>query len=471
VLTWLHGDVSAPPAADARSIDDVIVATDVLARAREAIRAPRAVVVACGARGLGRRTLLAAVARDAGLEILRVDARRVTAWPEIARECRLVDRTPLIANADDHLERIGAELAPELDGPILLTTTGALPRWHRPAIAIELAPPSYAQRARAWAAAVPGGDAEALAGQYPLAPALIHAAGRAIQARSHGRAPAAADVSAGVRAVIDDRFGELARRVEVTQTWDDLVLAPDQLDAIVELCARIRRRRTVYEQWGFAAKVGKGLGVAALLSGPPGTGKTMVAGLIARELGLELVQADPARITSKYLGETEKHLGALFDAAEASGAILLFDEAEAMFGKRTDVNSSHDRYANLETGYLLQRLERFTGICLLTSNHDAQLDPAFQRRLAVHVRFELPDERERAALWRAILPADAPLAGEVDFAALAGRFGLAGGHIRNAALRAAFLAADEGCAISRSHLEHAARLEVEAMGKIAAVTL
>ncbi len=242
----------------------------------------------------------------------------------------------------------------------------------------------------------------------------------------------------------------------------------EQAQSIAELIARIRQRRTVYETWGFAAKVGKGLGVSALFSGPPGTGKTMVAALIAKELHLELYQVDLGKLVSKYIGETEKQLGELFDAAEAGHAILLFDEADSLFGKRTDVKSSNDRYANLETNYLLQRLETFTGICLLTSNHEANIDPAFQRRLSLHLRFEVPDEEERAKLWRAMLPDAAPVVANLDFAGLARRFEMSGGYIRNAALRAAFLAADEGSSISDAHLEHAARLEYEGMGKIVA---
>jgi ATP-dependent 26S proteasome regulatory subunit len=482
VLTWLHGDESVDPELAAcasvtqgKEMQDVVVAEDARERARQALRTPGAVVVARGASGLGRRTLLAAVAREAGIAVLEIDARRVpttaVAWKAIARECRLLERAPLVAHADEQLGLIGDALACELDTTILVTTAGKLPHWERPAIAVELRAPSTTERARVWASALPGADAHELARRYSLAPALVHAAGRAIRARAHGRQVDSTDVHAGVAAVVDDRFGELAHRIDLTQTWDDLVLAPDQLEAIVELCARIRRRSTVYEAWGFAAKVAKGLGVTALFSGPPGTGKTMVASLIARELELELVQVDTARVTSKYIGETEKHLDAVFDAAETAGAILLFDEADALFGKRTDVRSSHDRYANLETGYLLQRLERFTGICLLTSNHETHLDPAFQRRIAVHVRFELPDEHERAALWRAMLPRAAPIASQLDFAGLASRFALAGGHIRNAALRAAFLAAEEGSAISQAHLEHASRQEAEAMGKLAAMTL
>jgi SpoVK/Ycf46/Vps4 family AAA+-type ATPase len=295
----------------------------------------------------------------------------------------------------------------------------------------------------------------------------MHAAASAAQARAIERRVVPADIEAGIRAVLDDRLGNFAKRVEVTQTWADLVIPEDQARSITELIARIRQRRVVYEQWGFAAKVGKGLGVSALFSGPPGTGKTMVAALIARELGLELYQVDMGKLVSKWIGETEKHLGELFDAAEAGHAILLFDEADSLFGKRTEVKSSNDRYANLETNYLLQRLETFTGICLLTSNHEANIDPAFERRLSLHVRFELPDEDERAKLWRAVLPAAAPVE-RIDFTSLARRYAMSGGYIRNAALRAAFLAADEDSAITTAHVEHAARVEYEGMGKLAA---
>jgi SpoVK/Ycf46/Vps4 family AAA+-type ATPase len=258
--------------------------------------------------------------------------------------------------------------------------------------------------------------------------------------------------------------------VTVSQTWDDLVLPQDQLETISELVARVRERRRVYEDWGFAAKVGRGLGIAALFSGPPGTGKTMVASLVARELGLELYRVDLANIVSKWIGETEKQLGGLFDAAEAGHAVLLFDEADSLFGKRTDVRTSNDRYANLETNYLLQRLETFSGVCLLTSNHESSIDAAFLRRLALHVRFETPDERERENLWRAMLPAPAPR-DEIDFSLLARRYEMSGGYIRNATLRAAFFAADRREAISHRDLDRAARLEYEAIGKIANASL
>jgi len=300
-----------------------------------------------------------------------------------------------------------------------------------------------------------------LAAMYPLSPALIAAAGAAA-ARAGG------DVEAGVRSVVDDRLAGLASRVSVTQTWDDLILPGDQFVALIELVARIRRRQRVYEDWGFGDKLGKGLGVATLFSGPPGTGKTMCAGLVARELGTALYQVHLDRLTSKWIGETEKNLAALFDAAEACHAILLFDEADSLFGKRTDVKSSNDRRANQEVNFLLQRLETFTGICILTTNHETALDDAFRRRLAVHVRFALPDTEERKHLWRALLPPAAPRAPDVErcYDTLAEQFELSGGHIRNAVLRAAFLAAEEGSGITHELIERAIRAEFREIGKL-----
>ncbi|HEU0036392.1 MAG TPA: ATP-binding protein [Kofleriaceae bacterium] len=445
------------------------------------------VLVVSATPGSGRRTLIHAVARERGLDVLDVDARKLSherntcaiQLARVARDCILLGRIPLIANVEvlaegeqPRLDLFDSELFAHFAGPVAVTCGLDRPafQWNRPAIIVELGAPTFDQRARLWRTTLGQGtqqDAEHLANQYPLAPGLIHRAAAAAKARAAGEKLTPEDIYAGIRTVLDDRLGDYARRVTVTQTWDDLVLPQEQVDAIVELMARVRQRRKVYEQWGFGPKVGKGLGVSALFSGPPGTGKTMVAALIARDLGLELYQVDPGKIMSKWIGETEKNLGALFDAAEAAHAILLFDEADALFGKRTEVKSSNDRHANLETNYLLQRLESFTGICLLTSNHESNIDPAFQRRLSLHLRFELPDEVERAHLWRAMIPAAAPVAPDVDMGSLAKRFAMSGGYIRNAALRAAFLAADEGSAISSVHLERAARLEYEGMGKIA----
>ncbi len=492
VLAWLHGDSRVQGSAVREHADqttELLALHPDVAGSLASTRLQHATFVACGLRGLGRRTALRGLADKQSVVTLDVDAATLPKAVDdlkaqlrrIARECKLLGRAPLICNIDalvddkgqTRVDLVGSELVSEIEGPVFVTCGVNRPamRWGRPTVVIAMKPPTGDQRAALWLNELGQGtleDGEHLATMYPLAPALIHHAAKAAKAHASGRVLEPEDICAGVRAVLDDRLGDYAKRVEITQTWSDLVLPDDQREAIQYLIARIRQGRTVFEQWGFAAKVGKGLGTSALFSGPPGTGKTMCAALIAKELGLELYQVDMAKVVSKWIGESERNLAALFDAAEAGHAILLFDEADSLFGKRTDVKSSNDRYANLETNYLLQRLESFTGICLLTSNHESNIDAAFQRRLALHVRFDLPDVGERAALWRAMLPAAAPVADGVDMSALARRFAMSGGYIRNAALRAAFLAADDGSPITVEHLERAAKLEYEGMGKIAA---
>jgi SpoVK/Ycf46/Vps4 family AAA+-type ATPase len=282
----------------------------------------------------------------------------------------------------------------------------------------------------------------------------------------------AAALAAGLRHNITERLAGLARRVDVTQSWDDLVVADDIGDQITALIGRIRHAHHVLDRWAYRSKIARGAGVAALFSGPPGTGKTMVAGLVARELDLELYQVDLSKVVSKWVGETEKHLAQVFDAAEEGHALLLFDEADALFGQRsTEVKGAVDRYANLEVNYLLQRIEAFGGITILTTNLDAALDAAVKRRLAAHIVFATPDEDERTRLWeRQIRTGAAPIARDVDCETLASTFpNMTGAHIRNAALAAAFLAAGEGASqISQEHLLRAGRAEYRSMGHVLA---
>jgi hypothetical protein len=453
------------------------------------------VIVLAGATGVGRRSLATASLASLGRGALEID---VSALPRdavgltavarrIARDCRIFGLTPVLTGLEllatqggdgvDRMAIVGRELVGSLPGHVLATSRPqpATMRWGRPVAVIDLPATTSAIRAVLWRRALghdvgSAEDLDYLVSHYPLAPAMIVRAGEAAHATAaaQGRELEASDLLAGISVVLDDTLGNLASRVRTTQRWEDVVLGEDQHAAVRELIARIRHRRTVHEAWGYARKVGKGLGLAALFSGPPGTGKTMIAGLIAQELGLPLYQVDLAKIVSRYVGETEKQLAQLFDAAEAGQAILLFDEADALFGKRTEVKSSNDRYANLETNYLLQRLETFTGICLLTTNHEHNLDPAIARRLALHVRFEVPDEAERACIWRAVLPVEAPVDGGLDVTGLARRYVLSGGYIRNAAMRAAFFAADEGVRIGLSHLTRAAKLEAEGAGQVVA---
>jgi SpoVK/Ycf46/Vps4 family AAA+-type ATPase len=249
----------------------------------------------------------------------------------------------------------------------------------------------------------------------------------------------------------------LAQRIAATTSWSDLVLPEPQVRLLRDIALNVRQRHRVYEEWGFAAKGARGLGISALFAGASGTGKTMAAEVLAGELRLDLYRIDLASVVSKYIGETEKNLKRLFDAAEGSGAILLFDEADALFGKRSEVKDSHDRYANIEISYLLQRMEDYRGLAILTTNLKSALDPAFLRRLRFIVQFPFPDAEQRAAIWRGIFPARTPTTG-VDSGRLA-QLSVAGGHIRNIALAGAFLAADRGERVGMGHLAEAARAE------------
>jgi hypothetical protein len=256
---------------------------------------------------------------------------------------------------------------------------------------------------------------------------------------------------------------ELANHVESSSDWHDLVLPEAQTSILRQIGIHSRQASLVHGEWGFGAQYVRGLGLSALFSGPSGTGKTMAAGVLARELDRDLYQIDLATVVSKYIGETEKHLRKIFDAAERSGAILLFDEADALFGKRSQVRDSHDRYANLEVSYLLQRMESYRGIAILTTNMQNALDSAFQRRLRFVVQFPFPDAPGRERIWRKVFPAAAPT-GSLDYEKLA-QLNVTGGAIRNIALLGAFLAADEGTAISMRHMLEAAHTEYAKLDK------
>lgn len=241
----------------------------------------------------------------------------------------------------------------------------------------------------------------------------------------------------------------------------DLVLPNDQVAQVRELIARYKRRTVVYQDWGFSPL--PSTGVVALFSGPSGTGKTLAAEIVAGELGLDLYKVDLSAVVSKYIGETEKNLRKVFDAAEAGGALLLFDEADALFGKRSEVKDSHDRYANIEVSYLLQRMEQYRGLAVLTTNMKEALDPAFLRRIRFVVQFPFPDASHRAEIWRRVFPAATPTEG-LDPARLA-RLHVAGGNIRSIALNSAFLAASADEPVMMKHLLQAARTECSKLGR------
>jgi hypothetical protein len=253
------------------------------------------------------------------------------------------------------------------------------------------------------------------------------------------------------------KMDELAQRIPPLATWQDLVLPETQHTILQDIAAHVRQRAKVYEHWGFAAKSARGLGIGVLFAGPSGTGKTTAAEVLAGALELDLYRIDLSAIVSKYIGETEKNLRQIFDAAEQSGAILLFDEADSLFGKRSEVKDSHDRYANIEVSYLLQRMETYPGLAILTTNLKQSIDQAFLRRIRFVVQFPFPDAAQRAVIWRRVFPAATPTE-MLAFEKLA-RLNIAGGNIRTIALNAAFLAADAGEPVRMHHLLRATRVE------------
>jgi SpoVK/Ycf46/Vps4 family AAA+-type ATPase len=256
--------------------------------------------------------------------------------------------------------------------------------------------------------------------------------------------------------------------VQNRYSWSDLVLPAAQRQQLREVVDHIRFHERVYADWGFGDKHSLGRGNNVLFSGPSGTGKTMAAGIIATELGLDIYKIDLSAVVSKYIGETEKNLSRIFTAAETANAILFFDEADALFGRRSEVKDSHDRYANVEINYLLQRMEEHEGIVILATNLSRNLDDAFLRRIQFAVTFPQPEKEERLLLWRQVFPAQAPLATDLDFDFLARRFKLTGGSIKNIAVGAAYLAQCEGGAIGMRHVVLAAKREFQKMGKICA---
>jgi hypothetical protein len=330
----------------------------------------------------------------------------------------------------------------------------------RPAIVLEVRHPRLEEQRAAWEAAL-GTPADSVAAQFSLSLSEIHTVAAEVHARAAKDADSVQCAWDLCRVRLRARLDGLARRVDARAEWDSLVLPAPELETLRAIAAQLRQRVTVYERWGFAAQSSRGLGISALFHGPSGTGKTLAAEVLASSLQLDLYRIDLSSVVSKYIGETEANLRRVFDAAEESGAILLFDEADALFGKRSEVKDSHDRYANIEVSYLLQRMEEYRGLAILTTNLKTALDSAFLRRLRFVVQFPFPDAARRAAIWRTVFPPGVPTSG-LDWSRLA-TLRVAGGNIRSIALNAAFLAADAGESVTMSHILAAARSEYSKM--------
>jgi AAA+ superfamily predicted ATPase len=461
-----------------------------------------------GPRGVSKRSAAEALAAEVGACLLVCDLSRALDAADFGQALKLVFREAQMQDAILYLDGVDSlhtsERAPhaKLFGAALDACAGvAILAGEREGLAggshgslgvIDVPFPAqdFAQRRACWLDALrrrgvmlDDAGLDALAGRFRMTRGQIESAADAAVQRalwreaaltpddsdgSHGAPgllPKLSDLFASARAQASHNLGDLARKVEARYDWGDIVLPDDQLSQLKELCRQVKHRHVVYGEWGFGRKLSLGKGLNALFGGPPGTGKTMAAEVVARELSLDLYKIDLSQVVSKYIGETEKNLDRIFREARASFSILFFDEADALFGKRSEVRDAHDRYANIEVGYLLQKMEEYDGIAVLATNLRQHMDEAFIRRMHVIVEFPFPDEQYRRRIWEVTFPRETPLAGDVNFGTLAAEIKLPGGNIKNIALTAAFFAAEEGSAVHMRHLERAARREHQKLGR------
>ncbi len=309
---------------------------------------------------------------------------------------------------------------------------------------------------------------EALSGQFRLSPGQIRDAVQFAQCQKalSGSKITCADLFTACRSQSNQKLQDMARKISKRARWEDIVLPESQLAQLKEICTQVKHRSQVFGEWGFDQKLSYGKGLSVLFSGPPGTGKTLAAEVIAHALGLDCYQIDLSGLVSKYIGETEKNLAKVFQEAETSNAILFFDEADALFGKRTEVSDAHDRYANIETSYLLQKMEEYEGIVILATNLRDNMDEAFTRRIRFIVEFPFPEAAQRLAIWKQHFPKEAPVDEDIDYDFLSKKVQVAGGNIKNIVLNAAFLAAENRQPIGMDHLIQGTKREYEKIGKL-----
>jgi hypothetical protein len=345
----------------------------------------------------------------------------------------------------------------------------ALALGERTVLLVEAPPPTFAERRQAWADLSGSPETGDVAAKFRLSIGQIVEAAEVarLAATAAGRViPEPFELDLGARQASSSRLGELAARLPPGYRWDDLVMPERQRELLQSISAYLRHRDRVLSDWGYEKAVARTQGLKVLFAGESGTGKTMAAQVLAAQLGLEIFRVDLATIVSKYIGETEKNLDRIFDAAEGSNAILFFDEADALFGKRSEVSDSHDRYANIEVAYLLQKMEAYAGAVILATNFRRNIDEAFVRRLDFVIDFPFPEADDRRRIWGLLLPAEAPLGPDIDLDFLAQRFKLSGGAIRNCSLSAAFQAADDGGVIEMRHLIRAVAQEYGKQGRL-----
>ena len=403
----------------------------------------------------------------------------------VLRDARLTGAITCLLGWDACL--VDREISPDLlaelcnhPAPVILAGQGlwqakGLDR-ERPMLWFEFPIPGYAQRCALWHHFLQDQpdqtanqlDISAVAGQFVLTTGQIRDVVNTArdQASQRGTPLTTEDLLLAARVHSNPRLSNLARKIVPRYHWIDIILPADQLAILREIIVTVRGRPLVLEEWGVGQKLASSAGVTVLFAGPPGTGKTMAAEIIARELSLDLYKIDLSTIVSKYIGETEKNLEKIFSEAQSSNAILFFDEADAIFGKRSEVKDAHDRYANIEVSYLLQRMEAYDGVTVLATNLRANLDEAFTRRLQFAVDFPFPEVADRQRIWETLFPPKVPRHTDLDFDLLARRFKLAGGNIRNVIVSAAYLAAADGEIVTMDHILHSIRRELQKMGRL-----
>lgn len=458
----------------------------------------RVVIYLQGPYGVGKEGTADALCREMNIPLLVVELDQLASDPDrywqaalsqLQREARLQQAAIYWKGFDCLLSEQNPGLLRgflrNLQDRPRLTFIGGEASWEpaglmpgAPFARVELPRPAVADRVLLWKEALQGAasvaddvDLAEVAAKFRFSRGQIQdaaATAEHIAFLSDASAPkiSAHDLYEACRRHSNPKLTTLARKVTPKYAWVDIVLPADRLDELRQICNHVKYRDRVYGAWGFDRKLSLGKGLNVLFAGPSGTGKTMAAEIIALELGLDLYKIDLSTVVSKYIGETEKNLSAIFSEAETSNAILFFDEADALFGKRSEVKDSHDRYANIETGYLLQRMEEYEGIVILATNFRKNMEEAFVRRLQFTIEFPFPDEMNRRRIWDGVWPKEVPLHQELDLDLLARRFEMSGGNIRNVALAAAFFAADGSGEVEMQHVMQATRREFQKLGKV-----
>jgi len=485
------------------SLSDVLLPTDIEARLHNLIdgevQCQGAVFCFHGPSGAGKRMTAEALSGGLGLPLLIIDVAHMLATDlpidsalqlvfreaALQKACLYWDQYDLLLAGDKNVEAYRYSILEEsryLPGVVFLSSQVS---WEppgglvdRPFLKVELPVPPFNLRRQLWQmhlddhiSLAPEVDLDALANKFRFTGGQIRDAMAAARNLAIGRDSGDStvtmnDLYQACRSQSSQKLNTLARKIQPKFTWGDIVLPRDQMAQLREITNYVKYRHVVYSDWNFEQKSSLGIGLNVLFAGPSGTGKTMAAEIMANELGLDLYKIDLSTVVSKYIGETEKNLDRIFTEAQDSNAILFFDEADAIFGKRSEVRDSHDRYANIEIAYLLQKMEEYDGMVILATNLRKNLDEAFARRMHFSVEFPSPEEPHRYQIWQRVFPREAPVAKGLDFAFLARQFKITGGNIKNIALAAAFLAAEDGGTINIEHVIRATKREYQKVGRL-----